>query len=410
MASLRSIAAVAALLTNSVNAVAPPVVKRAVPALAQVINQKAFNVIPTVPPAEEFNASSPPWTPLNFTAAALKEKPFHVYDDEFLDIIGPNPTFTILAETPKDPIFHEAVVWYKKKDEMFFVQNAGNPDAGTGLNKSAAIYKISLKQADAVKNTRNAVGKVDVTLVKASFEVPNPNGAFQYKGQILIAAEGSGPKIEPALIVMNPEPPYNTTVLLNNFFGRQFNSLNDLSINPRNLDIYFTDPTYGLSNNFRPAAGMPTQVYRFNDRTGAVTVAADGFIMPNGITFSPGGKYAYVTDTGMWRNGLELLNPSSIYRFTVQEDGTFEDRKTFAFTDTNIPDGVHCDSKGNVYAGVGDGVHVYNPSGKLLGKIYTGRTAANFQFASDGRLVIMGETQLYYATIAARGDFVEEYL
>jgi gluconolactonase len=99
-----------------------------------------------------------------------------VYDEEFLDIIGPNPTFTILAQTPKDPIFHEAVVWYKKKDEMFFVQNAGAPDAGTGLNKSAAIYKISLKEADAVKNTRNAVGKVTVTEVKASFEVPNPNG------------------------------------------------------------------------------------------------------------------------------------------------------------------------------------------------------------------------------------------
>jgi len=117
-----------------------------------------------------------PWVPLNLTAAGLKDKPFHIYDDEFLDILGPNPTFTILAETAKDPIFHEAVVWYKAKDEMFFVQNAGNPDAGTGLNKSAAIYKISLKEADAVKSTRNAVGKVTVTLVKSAPEVPNPNG------------------------------------------------------------------------------------------------------------------------------------------------------------------------------------------------------------------------------------------
>jgi len=413
MAPLRSFAAAAALLSITVSAAAPPVkppVKRALPTLAQVISQKAFNVIPTVPTAEEFNGSSAPWTPLNTTSASLLEKPFHVYDDEFLDIIGPNPTFTILAQTPKDPIFHEAVVWYKAKDEMFFVQNAGNPDAGTGLNKSAAIYKISLKEADAVKNTRNAVGKVTVTLVKSTPEVPNPNGAYQYKGQILFAAEGQGPKTEPALIVMNPEPPYNTSKLLNNYFGRQFNSLNDLTIHPKNFDIYFTDPSYGFSNNFRPAPGMPTQVYRYNDRTGAVTVAADGFAMPNGITFSPGGKYAYVTDTGMWRTGLELLNPSSIYRFTVKDDGTFEDRKTFAYIDSNIPDGVHCDSKGNVYAGVGDGVHVYNPSGKLIGKIYTGRTAANFQFASDGRLVIMGETQLYYATVAAKGDFVESYL
>jgi len=117
-----------------------------------------------------------PWVPTNFTADSLKEKPFHVYDDEFLDIIGPNPTFTVVAQTPKDPIFHEAVVWYKAKDEVFFVQNAGNPDAGTGLNKSAAIYKISLKEAEAVKNQRNAVGKVTVTLVPSTPEVPNPNG------------------------------------------------------------------------------------------------------------------------------------------------------------------------------------------------------------------------------------------
>ena len=68
------------------------------------------------------------------------------------------------------------------------------------------------------------------------------------------------------------------------------------------------------------------------------------------------------------------------------------------------------DSKGNVYAGVGDGVHVWNPSGKLIGKIYTGRTAANFQFVGGGRIVIMGETQLYYATVAATGALVESQL
>lgn len=120
--------------------------------------------------------SQAPWVPLNFTAAGLAEKPFHVYDDEFLAIIGPNPTFTTIAQTPKDPIFHEAVVWYKAKDEVFFVQNAGNPDAGTGLNKSAAIYKISLKEADAVKNLRDGVGKVEVVHVPSTPEIPNPNG------------------------------------------------------------------------------------------------------------------------------------------------------------------------------------------------------------------------------------------
>ena len=56
MASIRSLATTAALLGNVYAGVVP--VKRAVPALAQVINQKALNVLPKVPPAVDYNASS----------------------------------------------------------------------------------------------------------------------------------------------------------------------------------------------------------------------------------------------------------------------------------------------------------------------------------------------------------------
>jgi len=72
-------------------------------------------------------------------------------------------------------------------------------------------------------------------------------------------------------------------------------------------------------------------------------------------------------------------------------------------TVANISVGVHTDSKGRVYAGCGDGVWVFNPAGKLIGKIYTGMTAANFQFAGEGRMVITGQTKLFYATLAASG-------
>jgi len=72
--------------------------------------------------------------------------------------------------------------------------------------------------------------------------------------------------------------------------------------------------------------------------------------------------------------------------------------------------GVHCDSKGNVYAGCGDGVQVWNPAGKLIGKIYVGTTVANFHFAGKGRMVMCAETKLYYATLAAAGSFVDDYL
>lgn len=65
---------------------------------------------------------------------------------------------------------------------------------------------------------------------------------------------------------------------------------------------------------------------------------------------------------------------------------------------------------GNVYAGCGDGVQVWNPAGTLIGKIFLGATSANFRFAGKGRMVIAAETKLYYVTLAAgAADPVSEY-
>ncbi|KAF5502846.1 Gluconolactonase [Colletotrichum aenigma] len=373
-----------------------------VPATAQIIDLKSFNVLQNVPPPAEANDSTLFLWP-GVTKESLEAKPFHIYDAEFYDVIGQNPSLTLIATSDTDPIFHEAVVWNPPTEEVFFVQNAGAPAAGTGLNKSSIIQKISLAEAEAVRTGSRA--NAIVTVVPSQPQVINPNGGTNYKGNIVFAGEGQGDDITSALYLMNPVAPFNTTVLLNNYFGRQFNSLNDVVINPRNGELYFTDTLYGFLQDFRPPPGLRNQVYRYNFETGAVAVVADDFTLPNGLTFSPDGKKAYVTDTGIALGfyGRNLSSPASVYSFDVNEDGTWENRKTFAYTASFIPDGVHTDSVGRVYAGCGDGVHVWNPSGKLIGKIYTGTTAANFQFAGNGRMVVTGQTKLFYVTLAASG-------
>lgn len=384
--------------------------KREVPEQAQVIDAKSFNVLPTVLPVTVANGSSYFFIPPGQTLDTLTEKPFHVYHDSFYDVIGSNPTLTLIASGGEDLLFHEAAVWYPPTDEMFFVQNAGAASAGTGLNKSNIIMKIALPEAMAVSSQRNATGSVNVQTVDAP-AIRNSNGATNYRGQLVFTAEGQGPNLPSQLVVMNPQEPYNTTILLNNYFGRQFSSLNDVAVNPRNQDVYFTDSLYGYLQNFRPYPGVIPQVYRYNDEAGAVTAVADGFGLVNGITFSPDGAYAYVTDTGANRGvwGWNFTYPASIYRFNVQDDGTWENRKLFAYVDNGVPDGVHCDTNGNVYSGCGDGVQVWNPSGTLIGKIFLGKTCANFNFAGDGRMVILAEDDLYYATVnASGGSYIEE--
>jgi gluconolactonase len=51
------------------------------------------------------------WLPPGLSEQDATSKPFHIYDDEFYNIIGSNPTLTVIASTGVDPIFHEAVVW-----------------------------------------------------------------------------------------------------------------------------------------------------------------------------------------------------------------------------------------------------------------------------------------------------------
>lgn len=102
---------------------------------------------------------------------------------------------------------------------------------------------------------------------------------------------------------METTPPYRRTPLINNYHGRPFNSLNDVITlkNPTTSQetIWFTDPTYGYEQDFKPAPELPSQVYCFDPIDGEIRAAADGFVKPNGIAFNKEGTVCYVTDTAM---------------------------------------------------------------------------------------------------------------
>jgi gluconolactonase len=131
--------------------------------------------------------------------------------------------------------------------------------------------------------SQSSDGQVNVTVVNFDPPVINPNGGTNYKGNILFTGQGMGADVAPALYLANPLPPYNTTVLINNFHGRQFNSLNDVAVHPLNGNIYFTDVQYGYLQDFRPSPGLPNQVYKLDAVTKAVTAVADGFVKCNGM-------------------------------------------------------------------------------------------------------------------------------
>lgn len=176
--------------------------------------------------------------------------------------------------------------------------------------------------------------------------------------------------------------------------GRRFNSPNDVVVNPDG-SIWFTDPSYGLAaNEAREQPG--NHVYRLDPETGTTTIVARDFDMPNGLCFSPDGRWLYVSDSG---------RPRHVRVFAVQPGGTLARGREFCRIEAGVPDGLRCDAMGRLYVTAGDGIHVFRPDGTLLGKISVPETTANLCFGGpEGKtLFITANTSLYSIELQVAG-------
>ena len=111
--------------------------------------------------------------------------------------------------------------------------------------------------------------------------------------------------------------------------------------------------------------------------------------------------YPLLGKHGMFTNQFDTL--SSSYAFDVLNysgQPFLINKRLFAMADNGIPDGIKCDTNGNVYSGCGDGINVWSPGGVLLGRVLTQGGAANFCFGKGGQLFILNEHRLWRAQLA----------
>lgn len=182
--------------------------------------------------------------------------------------------------------------------------------------------------------------------------------------------------------------------LVDRFDGKKFNSPNDVVVKSDG-SVWFTDPPYGLPKG-ETKEQDGNHVYRFNPKTKTTTLVAREFDMPNGLCFSPDEKKLYVADSG---------KPHHIRIFDVQPDGTLAGGLVFCVIDKGGPDGIRCDASGRIFSSAGDGVHVFSPDGKLIGKILVPEPPANLCFGgADGKkLFITARTSLYSIPLLTQG-------
>lgn len=195
------------------------------------------------------------------------------------------------------------------------------------------------------------------------------------------------------------------TIIADRFEGKRFNSPNDAVVKSDG-SIWFTDPPYGIDSDYEGHKTVSeidgNHLYRVDPASGAVTIAANDFVCPNGLAFSVDERTLYVADTGATHkeNG-----PRHIRAFTVGDDGRLSGGDVFATCPDGLFDGFRLDTEGRIWTSAASGVLCYDPDGTLIGKVKVPEVVANVCFggAKRNRLYICGTTSLYAVMVMGNG-------
>ncbi|KAG9237394.1 D-lactonohydrolase-like protein-like protein [Amylocarpus encephaloides] len=362
--------------------------------------------VKTIDRAAESNGSVRPFSALPNS----DELTILSYDQEFTQILGTNPTQSLLLSTTastKNPFFHEACVFLPSQNELYITSNLLASTSSSAF-PTILISRIKFTRAE----SSNDIKSLEWAKLRPPPGIDMPNGGVNYKDGILFCAQGSPAPGTGGLYYMPLNAPPKPIVT--NWHARDFNSVNDVVVSKKDGGIWFTDPCYGYQQGFRRRPELPNQVYRYDIENGECRVVADGFERCNGICFAPGEGKVYISDTGVvWGDGgRDLQRPATIYSFDVSPSNALTNRTLFAYAAQGIPDGIKCDTHGNVYSGTGAGVEVWNPSGSLIGTIVVpgGLGCANFCFGNEGEMFICGEQRLWRVQLgegtSVRGDLL----
>lgn len=251
-----------------------------------------------------------------------------------------------------------------------------------------ALYFTAARNGD----PRVAIKRLDLSTGAVSVLVERSNAAngmtMARDGRLLVCEQGT--QETRAGLALVDRGSGAREVVLDAFQGRPLNSPNDVAVRSDGT-IWFTDPSYGHLQGFRPPPVLGDWVYRHDPRTGTTEIVAHALDKPNGLCFGPGERVLYVTDTG--RGGVTALD--------VDAAGEVIATRPFAAAEPEYPDGIKAGADGRVYGSSREGVQVFDPrSGALLGEIPL-PGAVSFCFGGPQRdvLFVTTDTAVWAADI-----------
>jgi len=275
---------------------------------------------------------------------------------------------------------HEGPVYVPREDALYF----------TTLPEPGERPRVDIN--------RLALDSGEISLVRADANVAN-GMALAPDGRLVVCEQ------DPAAIALVDPVTGEAETLLDSWGGLRLNSPNDVVVKGDG-SVWFTDPSYGYLQGFRPAPEVGDYVYRYDPDGERLTVVDDSFDKPNGLAFSPDESVLYVTDSGANQepDSYHVDRPHHIVAFDVLDGRHLGPGRLFAVTTPGFPDGLKVDSAGRVYASAFSGVQIFSPAGDPIGEIEL-PGAVNFAFGGPHRdvLYVTTDDAVWAVQLDARG-------
>jgi gluconolactonase len=201
--------------------------------------------------------------------------------------------------------------------------------------------------------------------------------------------------------------PLADEIVVDRYQGRRLNSPNDIIVK-RDGTIWFTDPPYGILSDHEGHQAESElgdcYVFRFDPASGALRIASDFVVEPNGLAFSPDESVLYVSDTSAAVR-TDGCGHHHIVAFDVVAGQDLANPRVFAVVNPGLSDGFRVDVHGFVYTSSADSVQVYHPDGSRIGRIPVPEKVGNLVFggAAGDELFICASTSLYHLRLNTRG-------
>jgi gluconolactonase len=281
------------------------------------------------------------------------------------------------------------------------VEKIADVDAHEGpvyVEDEHALYFTTLPQP----GPRVSIKRLDLTTLEVSIVREDANGAngmtLGPDGRLLVCEQGT-PTERARISAVDPVTGAAETVV-DELSGLPLNSPNDIVV-ANDGSIWFTDPSYGFLQGFKPEPAHGDNVYRFDGER--LTVADDSFDKPNGLAFSPDESVLYIGDSGANHEVGSFVpgRPHHVRAFDVLDGKRLANSRLFATITPGFPDGIKVDADGRVYVSCFSGVQIFTQDGEQVDEIEL-PAAVNFTFAGS-TFLITTDTAIWAAELSAKG-------